>query len=78
MALQLLGFLAGAFVIFTPLVEPIAYLFSPSFRARTRARWAQGGRSRKIGEVGLWLVAWSLLLVAIAIPIAAWLRGGSV
>jgi hypothetical protein len=75
MASQGFSMLGGALGLLEPLAQPIAWLASPSFRRRTRARWAEGGRMLRIGDVGLWLVAWSVVAVVVAVLLAAWLRG---
>jgi hypothetical protein len=57
-----------------PVVEPVLWLVSPTFRARTRERWARSGRGLRIGEVGVWFAVWGVILVLCIFGAAAWLQ----
>jgi hypothetical protein len=50
--LKTFGLFGDAVSFVAPMVEPIFWLFSPSFRTHTRERWVQGGRRLQIDEVG--------------------------
>jgi hypothetical protein len=67
MAAPFLGIAAEALNVLSPLVAPIAWLLSPSFRARKRKEWEKDGRRLQIAEVGLWFVVWVAVVAASAL-----------
>ena len=81
MAIQVWGLVADALNVFVPLIEslvaPIRWFASSSFRTQARERWRQNSLSVRIGEVGMWAIAWLVVLAVGAFGIAMWLSHAS-